>query len=81
MSCGRSPRFRAMTGTEPKTTLREFREYFASSYEALVHRPMNRGKKDRDPQATARRNDELNASGPAYPLMHVMSDARSHELA
>jgi hypothetical protein len=35
MSCGRSPRFRAMTGTEPKTTLREFREYFASSYEAL----------------------------------------------
>ena len=24
-----------MTGTEPKTTLREFREYFASSYEAL----------------------------------------------
>ena len=35
MSCERSPRFRAMTGTEPKTTLREFREYFASSYEAL----------------------------------------------
>ena len=35
MSCGRSPRFRAMTGTDPKTTLREFREYFASSYEAL----------------------------------------------
>jgi hypothetical protein len=35
MSCGRSLRFRAMTGTEPKTTLRKFREYFASSYEAL----------------------------------------------
>jgi hypothetical protein len=26
MSCGRSPRFRAMIGSEPKTTLREFRE-------------------------------------------------------
>ena len=36
MSCGHSPRFRAMTGTEPKTTLREFSEYFASSYEALA---------------------------------------------
>jgi hypothetical protein len=35
MSCGRSPRFRATTRTDPKTTLREFREYFASSYEAL----------------------------------------------